>query len=296
MNIVFVCTGNTCRSPLAEGLMKKKIEEKGITSITVTSAGIAAFSGDPVSENSVKAAKKYGVDISQHRARQISPYMLDDSVFVCMTQSHIRSLSLAIEPQRLMLLGGGIPDPFGGDYEEYERCAEMINSALDCVLAEVFRRFARIEPMSEDHLQSIALLEQQCFSLPWSENSLREELSNENAHFLAAVFEQEVLGYIGVIEICGEAEITNIAVFEQYRHNGIAQMLLNAASSGALSRENESITLEVRVSNSAAIALYAKNGFKQVGIRHGFYEKPKEDALLMTKELKKEDNDENSCY
>ncbi len=285
MNIIFVCTGNTCRSPLAEGLMKKKLNNLGFKNISITSAGLAACSGDEVSANSVEAAKKYGVDISAHRARPLSPYMLEDGVFFCMSQSHIAALMPYVEGGRLFLLGGGIADPFLGSQEIYDRCAAQINSALDEAIKTLILSFTEIVPMNKGHIADIAEIERLCFSLPWSEKSLEEELENSNAHFLAAEFCGRALGYIGIIEICGEADITNIAVHPDFRRLKIAERLLNFAENGARERGCESITLEVRESNSAAIELYKKFGWERVGLRKDFYEKPKENAILMTKYL-----------
>ena len=78
--------------------------------------------------------------------------------------------------------------------------------------------------MTSEHIPQIALLEKECFSSPWSENALSEELSNENSHFLVA-YSDKVLGYIGVQEICGEAYITNVAVFDEHRKHGIGRRL-----------------------------------------------------------------------
>ena len=139
-----------------------------------------------------------------------------------------------------------------------------------------------LENMAEKHIGAVAELERQCFSQPWSANALREELCNENSRFLVAVGD-EIAGYIGVQEICGEAYITNVAVFEKYRKKGIGRMLLKAAADGALSRNCEFITLEVRVSNSAAIALYESEGFEMVGVRRNFYASPVEDGAIYTK-------------
>lgn len=285
MRVTFVCTGNTCRSPLAEGLMRKKLDKLNITSVEVTSAGLAAFPGDEVSVNSVNAAKSYGVDISDHRARPLSPYMLDDGLFFCMSQSHIAALSPYVSEDRLFLLGNGIGDPYGGNQKTYDKCAEEIYSALDAVVRIVIEKATEILPMQKEHIAQIAEIERLCFSLPWSENALEDELENENAHFLSAVIDGRVAGYIGIIEICGEADITNVAVHPDFRRLGIARMLLNSAEKGAKIRNCESITLEVRESNEAAIQLYSGNGYKQVGIRKNFYEKPTENATLMTKQL-----------
>lgn len=288
MEIIFVCTGNTCRSPLAEGLMKKLLSDRGIDGIEISSAGLAAYPGDEVSEKSVKAAEKYGVDISAHRSRRINQYMLESAVFVCMTASHAQALAPYVNKTRLFVMGDGIPDPYGCTQEEYDLCAEKINEALPLVLCDIISSGTAIVPMAQEHIKEIAEIEEKCFSVPWSEKSLEDELTNENAHFLAAVFNNKVIGYIGIIEICGEADITNVAVLPEYRRCKIGEMLLKSAEEGAITRNCESITLEVRVSNIAAISLYSKNGYKQAGIRKGFYDKPKEDALLMTKTFNEE--------
>ncbi len=139
-----------------------------------------------------------------------------------------------------------------------------------------------IVEMKAEHIPEIARLETVCFSSPWSEKALSEELENENAHFLVAASDT-VLGYIGVQEICGEAYITNIAVFREYRNCGIGRALLKSACAGAKERNCEFITLEVRESNLAAIALYESEGFEKAGIRKNFYSDPTENGIIYTK-------------
>lgn len=135
--------------------------------------------------------------------------------------------------------------------------------------------------MSEEHISQLAELEKICFHSPWTEEGLREELTNPRAHFYVA-FTDKVIGYMGVIEICGEANVTNVAVLPEYRGNGIGKALVKNAIDGAKSRECEFITLEVRESNLPAISLYKSFGFQQVGVRKNFYSDPTENALLMT--------------
>ncbi len=138
MNILFVCTGNTCRSPMAEGLFKKLLAEKNITDINCSSAGLFAMTGDEVTPNSVKACERFGVDISSHRARRITSFVLDETdKFVCMTFDHAASLSLYVDPDKVLVLGGGIPDPYGGDIETYMMCANSIKIALNAQFDQI---------------------------------------------------------------------------------------------------------------------------------------------------------------
>ena len=135
--------------------------------------------------------------------------------------------------------------------------------------------------MSEEHISQLAEIEKICFHSPWTEEGLREELTNPMAHFYVA-FTDRVIGFMGVIEICGEENVTNVAVLPEYRGCGIGKALVKNAIDGAKSRKCEFITLEVRESNLPAINLYKSFGFQQVGVRKNFYSDPTENALLMT--------------
>lgn len=139
-----------------------------------------------------------------------------------------------------------------------------------------------IEKTTERHIADIALIEQVSFSVPWSENALREELLNPNAHFFSAVCGGKTVGYVGSYSVLGEFYITNIAVLPEYRKKGIGERLLCALIDLCRSENALFLTLEVRKSNSAAVCLYEKLGFISVGERKNFYEMPTEDALLYT--------------
>lgn len=136
----------------------------------------------------------------------------------------------------------------------------------------------RILSMTAVHVPAVAALEQACFADPWSEQSLAEELHNPCAAFLVAEQAGRVVGYLGCHHVAGEGYITNVAVAPACRRQGIARQLLTYAVStwGHLSR----ITLEVRVSNAPAIALYEGAGFVRDGIRPRFYSHPTEDAAI----------------
>ena len=94
--------------------------------------------------------------------------------------------------------------------------------------------------------------------------------------------ENTLAGFIGVDEIAGEAFVDDLAVFPEYRRQGIASSLLSRAQAGAILRGCEKIHLEVRESNAAARALYEAQGYREVGRRKNYYESPREDAILMT--------------
>ena len=140
----------------------------------------------------------------------------------------------------------------------------------------------KIEPMNESHLKDLALLEKQCFSVPWSENALRAELAKENSRFFVAITKDEVSGYVGANNVLGEVYIDNIAVFYNYRGFGIGTALLKHLINVSKDEKCDLVTLEVRVSNTPARNLYEKTGFKNVGVRKTFYEKPKEDGIIYT--------------
>lgn len=140
-----------------------------------------------------------------------------------------------------------------------------------------------IVPMKEEHIPVIARLEQLCFSEPWTEQGLIAELSSKTAHFYAALTSQgEVIGYAGAHLVLDEGYIANIAVFPQYRGQGIAQALIKTLQGLGDTQPLSFLTLEVRESNLPAIGLYKKMGFEAVGLRKNFYSQPTENALIMT--------------
>jgi ribosomal-protein-alanine N-acetyltransferase len=151
------------------------------------------------------------------------------------------------------------------------------------------RMRVRIVPMTADHLDEVAELERICFSAPWSRNMLAEELDNALSAFLVALDDEgKVVGYAGVQVILDEGYITNVAVRPEYRRRGVAAQLLEVFVAFAEGNKLAFLTLEVRASNYDAIALYGSRGFRSVGRRKNYYEHPKEDAIIMTKEFEYE--------
>ncbi len=141
--------------------------------------------------------------------------------------------------------------------------------------------------MSNDHVRQIALLETQCFSSPWSINSIQSELSNPLSLWLVALKDDKVVGYVGSQTVLGESDMMNLAVDPDYRHCGIASLLLTELFRMLEDRDVSDITLEVRQSNMPAISLYKKYAFFEVGRRPGYYTNPREDAIILRKELSK---------
>ena len=144
----------------------------------------------------------------------------------------------------------------------------------------------RIVPMNADHLDQVAELERICFPDPWSRNMLAEELDNALSAFLVALDDRDhVVGYAGVQVILDEGYITNVAVRPECRRQGIAGKLLQVFLDFAQGNNLAFLTLEVRASNYDAIALYGSRGFRSGGRRKNYYEHPREDAIIMTKEF-----------
>ena len=142
-----------------------------------------------------------------------------------------------------------------------------------------------IIPMNADHLDELERLERICFSRPWSRKMLAEELENACAAFLVAEepVTRKVLGYAGVLVMADEGYITNVAVFPEYRRQGIAAQIIKVFCDFATGNHLAFLTLEVRPTNTAAIELYRSFGFEEVGRRKNYYDLPKEDALILTR-------------
>ena len=143
----------------------------------------------------------------------------------------------------------------------------------------------KIVPMAAEHLDRLEQLERMCFSRPWSKKMLAEELDNQCAAFLVAVEPEteKAVGYAGLLVVADEGYITNVAVDPSCRRQGVAAQLLQVFDNFAKGNHLAFLTLEVRPSNAAAIALYRGFGFREVGRRRNYYDLPKEDALILTK-------------
>lgn len=132
------------------------------------------------------------------------------------------------------------------------------------------------------HLPQVERLEQVCFSVPWTEQQLRSQLPDDRHVFLVAEQDCEVLGYVGLMYVLDEGYISNVAVSPEHRRQGIGEALIAALTRRAERLGLAFLTLEARASNVPAICLYEKMNFRQVGRRKNYYQRPEEDAILMT--------------
>jgi protein-tyrosine-phosphatase len=162
--IVFVCTANTCRSPMAAGLFKHALEAQPepLRSLKVSSAGVSVFDRQPANPNSARAMSKVGVNIEDHRSQPLTPSMADSALaFFGMTESHLALLSLQIKPAPanafLMreFIGDGtsiaIPDPFGMNLSAYEACRDSMVEAVPSLLKVVEQLYeAQLPSRTED--------------------------------------------------------------------------------------------------------------------------------------------------
>ena len=125
-------------------------------------------------------------------------------------------------------------------------------------------------------------LERDNFSLPWTRELFSHMLSDERTDILVAEEGGYRLGYLAFSRVLDEGSVDNVCTAPEHRRHGVGDALLTAAEDLAAGYELTSITLEVRESNAPALALYEKHGFANLGKRPGYYEQPREDAVIMT--------------
>lgn len=140
-----------------------------------------------------------------------------------------------------------------------------------------------IRPMEDRDISTVEQIEKSIFSLPWSVKSFADAANTPENVYLVCECTGEIAGYCGMWTVLGEGNITNIAVSPSYRRSGVAEALLKELERRARLKDVTIFFLEVRQSNEAAKRLYEKLGYSPIGVRKRFYEKPVEDAIVMSK-------------
>ena len=144
------------------------------------------------------------------------------------------------------------------------------------------RRRLLFRPMTAEDIDQVVEIEKQLFSSPWERDAFEYELEQPCAESYVVVERDRVVAYLLAWALLDEMHVLNLAVIAEFQHRGIARRMLEWVIDRVQAQQVKTVHLEVRESNARAIRLYEKIGFKTVGRRRHYYEKPTEDALLMT--------------
>lgn len=138
-----------------------------------------------------------------------------------------------------------------------------------------------IRQLTYEDLDWVEKIEISNFTLPWSKGSFLSSMEQDNTIYLAAMEGRKGIGYCGLLKVLDEGEITNVSVDQKYQGKGTGYLMLLELIRQASLKGVTTFHLEVRKSNTRALSLYKRLGFWQVGVRKDFYEKPREDGILM---------------
>jgi len=138
-----------------------------------------------------------------------------------------------------------------------------------------------IKKMTNNDINDILLLEEECFTDPWTKKMFEGEMEHENVYYFLAKYNDCLIGYVGFWDITSECHITNMCIAPSMQNNGAGTFLMKYLVKFCRNKSINTATLEVRRSNTVAINFYLKLGFKNEGIRKNYYTRPTEDAIIM---------------
>ena len=288
--VLFVCEGNTCRSPMAAALFNR-FENPGFLAL---SAGIDADYGDAMCAGALEAltfAATLPNPQNPFTAHQSKPCRQEDLAkaerVVCMTP-RIRDVLTAAFPDcadKLSVMEQ-IPDPAGGDAAHYLSCLGHMRRQVDGLYRSLCAERDGIFPMTEADLPWVLQLEGICFSPPWSKDSFLASMRSPTTHPLILQSGDRAVGYAVYTSIYETAELYNIAVTPDARSQGHGGTLLREVIRRCTQTGADTLFLEVRRSNESARALYEKHRFTYDSVLKNYYKNPTEDALTMHLRLK----------
>lgn len=142
MNILCVCTGNICRSPMLTYLLRDALAKEGID-CAVSGAGTATIDGEPASPHAITVMQEIGMDISDHRSRQLTPAIVDETdLFIALSVEHGVTLAFhyGVDPEHILVPGSGVPDPFGRDLATYRACRDQMSEELPALIRDIKER------------------------------------------------------------------------------------------------------------------------------------------------------------
>ncbi len=242
------------------------------------SRGLSVPFSDSANFHALAVLSEIGIDASSHKSRPLTTEDLDwcDEIAV-MEESHKEFLVRVGVKKPITVLG--ISDPYGKDLSAYRECFEEIKNSIIPLIFGV-----TLEKMSDRHIKKAAEIEKACFSAPWTEEGFEEFLENNSSVGICLSKNAELIAYINGTNVDGYSEIYNVAVDKKNRGNGLGYLLLKLFEAEVYSKDT-TVSLEVRKSNTPAIKLYEKAGFKKAGERKNFYRSPTEDAYVYIKRL-----------
>lgn len=285
--ITFVCTGNTCRSPMAEAIFNSKYANANIKAI---SCGINAI-GESISKNSINCLINNNINLDEsfinRKSLSISKEILEESKLIyCISISHYNALN-SIYPEfekKFRLLPYNVPDPYMQSQKVYNECYKLIDYNLSLIFNK--KDFYSIKKAELSDIDRINLIEKERFNEPWSYTSFISSFNSSVTNILVAKDNfDNLLGFIVFTNIGDESEILDIAIEKSFENLGIASKLFDETFNILKSNNCSDIYLDVRTNNLQARHLYEKLGFSQINIRKNYYHNPNEDAIVMKKQL-----------